>query len=185
MQNREQFVKQWYPLMTNITQGTGIFPQVMMAQAIVETSKLIGSYYYPGESILSKKYNNYFGIKSGGNWLGPVINLLTGEYTAAGQPYSINDNFRVYNSPVDSFKDYINFLKTNPRYTSVGVFNAKNPQEQTTLLQSAGYATNPGYATLLNNIMDSFKSYIVDGNGGNVALIILAIATMFFISNNN
>ncbi len=173
---RKQFVEKYYPDMVRITSGTNIFPSVMMAQAIVESQRSVGGYYYPGESLLSKVYNNYFGIKASSGWKGKTVNLVTGE-VYNGVPVNVNVDFRVYDSPADSFADYVKFLKSNPRYANAGVFSAPTPQEQTKRLQAAGYATNPSYATLLNNVIDGFKEYIpnISQGGGMVALVILIL----------
>ena len=138
---RQEFVAKYGAYVKSVTSGTGIFPETLFAQAIIESSK--GSNV--GASELAKKYNNYFGIKADKSWTGKSVNMKTGEFTGTANATTIKDNFRVYDSPQDSIADYVRFLKKNPRYANAGVFNASSPQEQAILLQKAGYATGAGY----------------------------------------
>lgn len=176
---REAFIKKYYPVAVQLTAGTNIFPQVMLAQAIIESSGRVDGVWFVGQSLLARSANNYFGIKSSAGWKGQTISLKTGEYLN-GQKVNVTGVFRKYASIEDSFRDYINFLKVNPRYTSAGVFTAKTPQEQTAALQRAGYATDPNYSKLLNAIMDSFKKYIP--NVPTIAFGLLPLGIIFFLT---
>lgn len=172
---REQFIKTNYDTARSVTNGTGIFPDTLMAQAIVESQGIVGGDYYPGESLLAKKYNNFFGIKNSAGWKGATVTLKTGEYID-GRRVVVPGTFRVYPSFAESAKDYVNFLKTNPRYKSAGVFTASNAEEQAQRLQDAGYATDPRYASLLIKVMRGFRQYVPQiAIGG-----ILAMGLFFF-----
>lgn len=173
MMTRETFVKTYYPGAARLAAGTGIFPEVMMAQAIVESSGLVNGLYYPGESVLAKVANNYFGIKSSAGWPGKTISLKTGEYIN-GKKVTVTGVFRAYDSPLDSMVDYIKFLKTNPRYTTAGVFTASSPAIQAERLKAAGYATDPNYASLLMSVYEGFKKWIpAAAAGGGLALLLV------------
>lgn len=75
---REDFIHKYRDWAISSTYGTGIFPSVKMAQAIIESASSSG---VPGESSLADKYNNFFGIKSSGSdWKGKSVNLSTGEF---------------------------------------------------------------------------------------------------------
>ena len=177
MYTRETFTKKFYPAMVNLTKGTGLFPQVMLAQAILESSGKLGGTYYPGASLLSREANNLFGIKASSGWNGDTFQITTGEYYN-GQKANVTGTFRAYDTPEDSLKDYISFLKSNPRYTAAGVFTATTPAQQAERLKAAGYATDPNYSTLLVSVMDSVKKYlptIAEAGGGLVALVLVAI----------
>lgn len=129
------------------TYKTGILPSIQMAQAILESGN--------GNSLLAKTYNNHFGIKADRSWRGLKINLPTKE-VVNGQTITINQYFRWYNDPKESFKDHIQFLKENPRYTKAGVFRAKKPETQAQKLKDAGYATDPNYAAKLVSLIDQY-----------------------------
>lgn len=184
MLTREEFVKKYYPSVALIAKDTNVFPQVMMAQSIIESSGRVNGVWYPGQSLLAKNANNYFGIKADSSWKGSTITLNTGEYLN-GQYVTVSGKFRKYATVDDSFKDYIKFLKSNPRYTSAGVFTATTPLQQAQRLQAAGYATDPLYANLINGVMNSIAKYIpsIPVMAGGTALIVL-IAVGFFYFNN-
>ena len=50
-----------------------------------------------------------------------------------------------------SSDDYVKFLKTNKRYEKAGGFKSKTSGEFFSALQTAGYATDPNYASKLTN----------------------------------
>lgn len=156
---REEFVKTYYSLAETITQGTGIFPLTLLSQAIIESSGKVGGVWVPGQSTLSKLANNYFGIKASAGWKGATIALQTGE-VIDGKKVTITGTFRKYSSIEDSFRDYVKFLKENPRYDKAGVFSAKDVSDQAKRLQAAGYATDPNYSKLISSIASSIKSFV-------------------------
>lgn len=131
--------------------GTGILPETIICQSASESAW--------GESLLAKKYNNYFGIKAGSSWKGKTVTLQTREFVN-GRYITIGDTFRAYGSFGESASDYIQFLKGNKRY--VNVFNQKDIYNQLVALKVAGYATEPNYATIIYNIYTSNKTTIVE-----------------------
>lgn len=158
---REEFVKKYAPSVVQITNGTGIFPETLFSQAILESQgKGSDGNYYPGLSKLSKDANNYFGIKADASWKGDVYNINTGEYTPAGKYYVIADNFRKYPTVDESFKDYVSFLQKNPRYKTA--LQQPTFEKQMDAIQAAGYATSPTYSTTLKSIGTKIKDWIPD-----------------------
>jgi flagellum-specific peptidoglycan hydrolase FlgJ len=139
-----EFVKKHYGQALVASKGSGIFIETLLGQSILETSS--------GKSLLSSKYNNYFGIKADKSWKGRSVNMKTGE-VFNGKSVTINSDFRVYDSFLDSAKDYIKFLKTNPRYTKYGVFKAKDYKEQIQAIKNAGYATGTNYVSAVLKIV--------------------------------
>jgi flagellum-specific peptidoglycan hydrolase FlgJ len=174
---REQFIKNYYNLAKTLTAGTGIFPEVMLAQAILESSGKVNGTWLVGQSLLSKAANNYFGIKASAGWTGSTISLKTGE-VIDGKKVTVTGVFRKYPTIIDSFKDYIKFLQVNPRYKAAGVFSASTPSQQIAALAKAGYATDPNYASLLNSIINGFKKYIP---AATIAFGLLIPAVIFFL----
>lgn len=154
---RQDFVNKYGGFVKAATAGTGIFPETLFAQAIIESSDSHGNL---GASPLAAKYNNWFGIKANKAWKGKSVNMKTGEYTGTPNATIINDYFRAYDSVEDSIKDYVNFLKGNSRYASAGVFSATSPQQQGQLLQKAGYATGAGYGNLIGNVASDVHKYL-------------------------
>ena len=109
--------------------------------------------------MLSSKYNNYFGIKAGTSWKGPIVLLNTKEWLN-GRYVTIQDKFRVYGSWAECASDYVKFLKSNKRYANV--FNQKDIYSQLVALKVAGYATEPNYATIIYNIYSTNKTTILE-----------------------
>jgi flagellum-specific peptidoglycan hydrolase FlgJ len=139
-----EFVKKHYGQALVASKGSGIFIETLLGQSILETSS--------GKSLLSSKYNNYFGIKADKSWKGRSVNMKTGE-VFNGKSVTIDSDFRVYDSFLDSARDYIKFLKTNPRYTKYGVFKAKDYKEQIQAIKNAGYATGTNYVSAVLKIV--------------------------------
>ena len=178
-QAQQDFISKYNDYVQQITAGTGIYPETIFSQAIVESQK---NGVVPG-TLLATKYNNLFGIKDSSSWNGETVNLNTGE-VFNGNSTTVSANFRVYNSPEESFLDYVNFLKNNSRYEKAGVFDAQNYTDQINAVASAGYATNPSYATLLNNIANSITDYITPLNIGlGIVLVGVLIFTFYHLYN--
>lgn len=150
---RDEYVKRFAAFVLDSVRGTGLFPSVVMAQALLESSNKFGE---PGQSLLARKYNNHFGIKADKSWKGKAVNISTGE-VFNGEHVMIKDNFRVYDKPEDGFEDRNRFLIQNPRYTKAGVFKAATPEEQAEALQAAGYATDPTYAKKIKILIATHK----------------------------
>lgn len=174
---RSEFVDKYGSFIHKVVKGTGIFAGTLIAQAVLESSgKDLYGNWKVGGSKLSRESNNYFGIKSSKGWKGKTYNINTGE-VLNGQNVTVNADFRAYNSVKDSIRDYVKFLKDNPRYENAGVFNAKDVKEQALRLKQAGYATATNYADTVNQIYNSVKpnvdkSYVKYKHERNTKIII-------------
>lgn len=144
-----EFTKKYFPIAEQVTRGTGIFPATLLAAAIVESGS--------GTSAISKKTNNFFGIKTGGQWSGPSYNRSTKEFLKV-TPKTNNNNFRVYSSPAAGFKGYVNFLQRNQRYKDA--LKAQTYQEQIIKIANAGYAEESNYSSVLIPIAQNVSKYI-------------------------
>jgi len=152
MLNRQEFIKANYQGAINATRGTGIFPETLMAMAIVESQgKGPDGNYYPGQGATARLANNYFGIKNSSAWKGRTIVLDT------PNDRDKKSTFRAYDSFEDSVKDFVKFLQENSRYTTAGVFKAANYVEQIIAIARAGYAESPTYATVITSVANSVK----------------------------
>ena len=96
---------------------------------------------------------NLFGIKAGAGWKGRVAQVTTTE-VVDGQPRKVLANFRAYGSYEESFRDYAQMMKNNPRYATVAsAGNSASGFAQG--LQRAGYATDPAYADKLTRVINT------------------------------
>ena len=125
----------------------GVTPAVLIAQAALETGW--------GRHIIRREdgsSHNLFGIKAHGGWTGPAATVRSLE-VENGTVRQVRSPFRVYDSFAESFSDYVNFVKSNPRYQAA-LAKAENPHAYITELHRAGYATDPEYANKVITIME-------------------------------
>ena len=120
-----------------------ILASVTIAQAILESSN--------GTSGLAIVGNNLFGIKGAFN--GQSVYFPTMEQYS-GEWFSVTAAFRKYDSWGESLRDHAALLSQNPRYASV--VGQGDYALATMGLQESGYATDPDYATKLNQIIATY-----------------------------
>lgn len=181
MLSRREWTAANYATAVKVTKGTGVFPEALLAIAIVESQGRISGNWYPGAGLVARKANNYFGIKKGVNWTGPTIALPT-----PGDAQKIS-TFRVYQNFEESARDFVRFLQTNSRYTKAGVFQAPNFQEQIIAIARAGYSESSSYSDILLQVatgVQKIVSKIADNlkEGGKWIIPIMAIA-FFFVNS--
>ncbi len=144
----QAFVQSIWPHAQRAARELGVKPEVLVAQAALETGW--------GRSVMQhpdgRSSNNLFGIKASPAWDGQQVSVPTLEY-ADGVPVRTRATFRAYSSFADSFSDYVDFLKNNPRYRNA-LAQADNPNGFASALQQAGYATDPSYARKINAIVN-------------------------------
>ena len=118
-----------------------------MAQAALET----GWGRHINQSANGISSHNVFNIKADAGWKGPkvVVDTLEFEHGVAKRQKAA---FRAYASYADCFRDYVHFLKSNPRYAQA-LHESDSAEEFARNLHSAGYAKDPAYADKLINIM--------------------------------
>lgn len=93
------------PYALKAVEGLGFNPLVLVAQAALETGW--------GQHVSSG--NNYYGIKANSSWTGESEKLSSEEFEN-GKFVSEVSSFRKYSDVLDSMKDYLKFIKENPRY---------------------------------------------------------------------
>lgn len=119
----------------------GIPASVTLAQGILESGS--------GQSELSRKGNNHFGIKASLSWLESGGRYLV--YTD-DKP---NEKFCQYASVADSYEHHSLFLKGNSRYSTLFALSPDDYVGWTNGLQKAGYATSKSYASSLQSVIKS------------------------------
>lgn len=126
------YINQFSEIAINEMIRTGVPASITLAQGIHETAG--------GQSDLASIANNHFGIKCKGEWTGETMSHdddLKGEC------------FRKYSSPVDSYKDHSDFLKTRSNYAFLFKLDPTDYEGWAKGLKKAGYATNPIYSQKL------------------------------------
>ncbi|MBL3557096.1 MULTISPECIES: flagellar assembly peptidoglycan hydrolase FlgJ [Marinobacter] len=145
----EHFVSELLPVAEKVAQQSGINPRLMIAQAALETGW--GRHMIEGDG--GAPSFNLFGIKADNRWQGESVNIATTEFRE-GVPMNERAAFRSYPDYEASFRDYVSFLESNPRYRDV-LAAADNPEEFADRLQQAGYATDPNYGAKIRSIMNN------------------------------
>lgn len=143
----DDFVRRLRGAATRAASALGVAPGVLLAQAALES----GWGRHIPEARDGRSSHNLFGIKAGPAWKGPTVEVDTKEYRN-GRMVTERASFRAYESFGDSFADYVNFLRSNPRYQDA---LAKTHSASGFMhgLQKAGYATDPRYAAKVTAVM--------------------------------
>ena len=117
---------------------------IKLAQALLESDA--------GNSNLSRKEHNHFGIKCSSDWTGPCANY------ADDTPY---DRFRVYKNVTESYEDHSRFLH-RPHYSRLFKLDILDYPGWAQGLQDCGYATSKKYANSLINLIVKYELYRYD-----------------------
>ena len=145
----DDFIRQLLPHAKQAAQALGVDPKVILAQAALETGW--------GRSLIKNSNGstsfNLFNIKADKSWTGKQAQVSALEFDQ-GIAKKVNSGFRAYSSFKESFADYVDFIKTNPRYGDA-LKQVNNGERYLQELQQAGYATDPNYA---NKIMAIYRN---------------------------
>lgn len=132
---RASYIEQWKDEAILQMREHGIPASITLAQAILESGD--------GNSELSRRSNNHFGIKCH-DWTGKKV-------------YADDDKrhecFRKYDNAHQSFEDHSQFLKRS-RYAFLYEYDVTDYTSWAHGLKKAGYATNPKYPALLIRIIE-------------------------------
>ena len=145
----EAFVKALWPHARRAADELGARPELLISQAALETGW--GKHMIRGTD--GGNSYNLFGIKADASWQGERAVTETVEFRD-GLMRKERATFRAYDSLADSVADYVDFLKSNPRYQEA-LNAAADAPAFAQALSEAGYATDPDYAGKINRIMDS------------------------------
>ncbi|MFS1167424.1 glycoside hydrolase family 73 protein [Enterococcus lactis] len=148
-QSHQQFIERLVPHAQELQDGYGVLPSIILGQAILESNW--------GKSTLASKYNNLFGIKAYGDQ--KKVSLETKEFVNE-EWITIQGDFKVYDSWGQSMDDhtqlFVQGVDWNPALYEK-VITATNYQEAAQALQDAGYATDPGYAQKIIQVIETYQ----------------------------
>lgn len=148
-----EFVDALWPHAREAAAELGVDPKMLLAQAALESGW--------GRAMVrtadGRDSHNLFGIKADRGWQGRSIAMHTLEYED-GVAVKRRAAFRSYDSYADSFRDYVGFLKANPRYAKA-LENADDPRHFIASLQKAGYASDPDYARKVLSIYHGHSAF--------------------------
>ncbi len=150
--NTTIFTKKMAPHAEAASRASGIPAEYMLGQAALES----GWGKREIRATDGSNSHNLFGIKATGNWTGKVAEAVTTEYINGVKQKRV-EKFRAYDSYADSFKDFANLMRNNPRYDKV-MDNLQNPKDYAKAIQTAGYATDPHYANKLHQVIQKINN---------------------------
>lgn len=111
---------------------------ITLAQGLLESGA--------GRSKLTRESNNHFGIKCHG-WKGRKV---------YHNDDRLGECFRAYPSAYQSFEDHSKFLVNSPRYSRLFKLRLTDYKGWAKGLKSCGYATNPRYAKMLIDVIETY-----------------------------
>jgi flagellar protein FlgJ len=151
-ENKEAFIRDLWPAAQQAGEELGVDPKTLIAHAALESN---WGRSMPRDSEGNTSFN-LFGIKATDQWAGKasVNNTIEVE---DGVAVTKREKFRHYDSPVDSFKDYVALLRNNPRYTEA-LNTGSDAKAFGAALQKGGYATDPAYAQKVASIAQNMSS---------------------------
>ena len=140
------FIKQIAPLIQAEAKARGYkVCSAVIAQACIESAY--------GQSGLSAKYHNYFGLKCGKGYKGKSVNMKTKEEYQPGILTSIKDNFRVFDDMPSGCAGYYTFIGTK-RYANLKT--AKTAQEYLERIKADGYCTSSTYVSTCMGVVNKY-----------------------------
>jgi len=168
----EDFTNLLYPYAKNTENTTGISAIAILAQAALESGWNSASIGWA-----------YFGVKWNAAVGGDRQLITTTEYMSTPDAqfpviesvtpidrngetlykYIIQDWFRKYDSPEESFTDHADFFLRNPRY-SAALDVKDNPIDFINSISASGYASDPNYAQKLISIANKISDIISNNN---------------------
>ena len=143
--SREEYIQMHKELAVREMHRAKIPASITLAQGCLESGN--------GNSTLSRRSNNHFGIKCKSDWKGKKV------YFTDDAP---NECFRAYKSVEESYIDHSKFLHENSRYGDLFGLRIDDYKGWANGLKKAGYATNPRYAHDLIKIIEDNRLYVYD-----------------------
>lgn len=123
----------------------GIPASIILAQGILESGA--------GSGTLSKNANNHFGIKCHTGWTGESVRH---------DDDSLQECFRKYKDPSESYRDHAEFLTGRSRYSALFKLEKGDYEGWAKGLKSAGYATDPKYPDKLISYIERYNLHQFD-----------------------
>ena len=140
----QQYINQYKDIAIEQMLRWKVPASITLAQGIFESGA--------GQSELTRRSNNHFGIKCHG-WTGRTVYK---------DDDAANECFRAYDNAFESFEDHSRFLATGQRYRSLFSLKTTDYKGWARGLKAAGYATNPQYANRLIELIQLYRLYELD-----------------------
>ena len=142
---QQKYIDTYAELAVQEMYRSGVPASITLAQGMLESGN--------GRSTLAVKANNHFGIKCHNGWKG-------------GRVYHDDDAkgecFRKYSHASESYRDHSDFLRYRDRYKFLFDLKPTDYKGWAYGLKKAGYATDPGYAEKLIQLIELYDLFHYD-----------------------
>ncbi|MBW8014150.1 N-acetylmuramidase [Lactobacillus helveticus] len=148
LREKEAFIKKIGPIAREVDKSYDLLPSITVAQACLESNY--------GQSNLSQKYNNLFGVKGTNPNTSAV--MMTKEYVK-GKWITVKARFQIYDSYEASIRAHARLFQNGTTWNHQQykhVLASKDYKTQAKALVTDGYATDPDYADKLINLIEQF-----------------------------
>lgn len=161
----EQFLEYIGPRAKEDMKKTGVLASVTIAQSILESAW--------GQSELSLKANNLFGMKSslsGNTWSSEWDGKIYSKYSDEeynGVVTSVKSDFRMYSTVDASIKDHSDYLcgaKNGSELRYKDLKGETNYRTAIQIIKDGGYATDSGYVDKICGIIEKYELDKFDKN---------------------
>lgn len=141
----EEYINKFKDLAVSHMQKYKIPASITLSQGLLESGA--------GNSSLTQRSNNHFGIKCHSDWKGESV------IAADDKP---DDCFRKYKKAEESYDDHSRFLVEKKRYSNLFLLDITDYKGWARGLQEAGYATDKAYANKLIKLIEDYELYLLD-----------------------
>lgn len=167
------YISQYKDIAMGNMKSYGIPASIILAQGILESGA--------GRGDLALSSNNHFGIKCHKDWVGESVRH---------DDDSLQECFRKYKDPSESFRDHALFLTGKKRYAALFTYEKGDYKAWAKGLRAAGYATDPKYPEKLISYIERYELHQYDNLAmGKEYVVIEKTATVVAAkpntSNNN
>jgi flagellum-specific peptidoglycan hydrolase FlgJ len=139
------YVSQYKDIAMGNMKNYGIPASIILAQGILESGA--------GRGDLALSSNNHFGIKCHKDWVGESVRH---------DDDSLQECFRKYKDPSESFRDHALFLTGKKRYAELFTYEKGDYKAWAKGLRAAGYATDPRYPEKLISYIERYELHQYD-----------------------
>lgn len=139
------YVDNFKEIAKNNMKTHGIPASITLAQGILESGA--------GKGKLAQSANNHFGIKCHTGWTGESVKH---------DDDAVQECFRKYQHPSESYRDHSLFLTSRPRYANLFKLDRGDYEAWAKGLKAAGYATDVKYPDKLIGLIERFELYKYD-----------------------
>ena len=140
-----KYITNYKPIAQANMKKHGIPASIILGQALLESGSGTGS--------ICQQAQNHFGIKCGSDWTGESVRY---------DDDAVDECFRKYKNPQDSFSDHSLFLTGKKRYAALFTLEKTDYKGWAKGLKEAGYATDELYPTKLITLIEKYQLYQYD-----------------------